>query len=84
MAQKETLDLLIQLGNAKSNLFRAKIEESLQYAQDTTDSFPIQKIVYNFNTVRFFSANESVEMRSTINSEVKCFFQVFGKLLYLQ
>ncbi|MHA3061287.1 hypothetical protein ACX1N5_12460 [Acinetobacter sp. ANC 4636] len=73
MAQKETLDLLIQLGNAKASLFRAKIEENLQYAQDKTDSFPVQKIVYNFNTVRFFSANESVEMRSTINSEVKMF-----------
>ncbi|MHA3102697.1 hypothetical protein [Acinetobacter sp. ANC 3791] len=73
MAQKETLDLFIELGDVKANLFQCKIEENLQYAQDKTDSFPVQKIVYNFNTVRFFSANESAEMRSTINSEVKMF-----------
>ncbi|PVZ84467.1 hypothetical protein C9426_22895 [Serratia sp. S1B] len=73
MAHKEILNLLIELGNAKASLFRAKIEENLQYAQDKTDAFPIEKIGYNFNTVRFFSANESAEMRSTINSEVKMF-----------
>ncbi|MHA3054487.1 hypothetical protein E0H77_11895 [Acinetobacter sp. ANC 4633] len=73
MAQKETLDTLVQLGNAKADLFRSNIEAKLQYAQDKSDSFPIQKVLYNFNSVRFFSANESAEMRSTINSEVKMF-----------
>ncbi|ENV48324.1 hypothetical protein P255_01205 [Acinetobacter brisouii CIP 110357] len=73
MAQKETLDILVQLGNAKADFFQSKIEMNLQYAQDKSDSFPIQKVIYNFNSVRCFSANEFAELRSTINSEVKMF-----------
>ncbi|MHA3051538.1 hypothetical protein [Acinetobacter sp. ANC 4640] len=73
MAQKETLDTLVQLGNAKADLFRSNIEANLQYAQDNSDSFPIHKVVYNFNSVRLFSANEFAELRSTSNSEVRMF-----------